>query len=783
MNMEAELQKLTNFLKANYPDIVPLPTRVGKEPTYSFKDKSTDCLWKWWDKFGYHDIAHGYAQGVTLLLRNSWIVIDFDDAELAEHFEKNCLEFQQAPKQQTKKGFHYYFLRPKSCDEEGIYSTIRPFGDTLDIDILTKRQEGKEAGMISVYPSPNKVWVRSIYDTPMFDLPYSFIEFYNAHKTSKPKRKEIAERCKNDGEQCEQYDESKNKIDFETLKDIVSNLSDKRADDYNVWTRTLWAIYNLSRWNGYVRKGRDLIHEFSKRSFMYNEDEVEKYIDNANNKDDGVGLGTLMDWLKIDNEVVFHNIQAKINSVKKVELNGYSFIDEPPFDVFDGEKREYDIVKGVFEIRHFKVMRPLMYVEILEDGECFMRNPKQLKDTFVNVYCTIKKVKGENVKVEEKTFIDMWIKDAKIRTYNTIDFLPPPLKCPSNTFNMWRGFAAERLEVESSRNIEPIINHIKILVNHDMKALDYFIKFIAQMVQQPGRVCGIAMVLKSEQGSGKNRFLDFMSYILGTDLYYETADPVNNLWSRFAKGRKNKLLINIDETSGKDTYPHADKLKNMITSPTFNFEEKGVSPITLLNINRIIFTTNNTCAVKIEEGDRRFVVLQCSDEMKGNKAYFDELTQYIEEPSHQKAFFEYLQGIDISNIDWINDRPITELYRDIQEVSIPIHIKFFKWLFETTRGNDNHEHEYTGYTLFEMFNVFLEQGKYTGYSLNQTSFGRLIKDLIMKDANDATKGFIEKYMSNGRVKYAFLRKHLKDWLISKHYLDPLTENNGYAFED
>lgn len=430
--------------------------------------------------------------------------------------------------------------------------------------------------------------------------------------------------------------------------------------------------------------------------------------------------------------------------------------------VFDKEDdKEYSRMKKEFEKRHFKVMRPLLYVEELPNGEFYMRNVKEVKDAFCNMTAF---ACGDVV-----PFIKQWIEDPNIRTYETIDFLPPPLVCPQTTFNMWRGFAIDHLNVESSGNIQPVIDHINILVNHNDVGCRYVLNYLAQIVQCPGVLNGIALVFKSAQGSGKNVFLDFIQKILGKDLYYETANPTQDLWGRFSLGRKNRLLINIDETSGKDTYPHSEQLKNMITSPNYNYEQKGMNPITLINLNRIIFTTNNQTPVKIEEGDRRYCVFQCSDEKKGNKAYFDGLVAYFNDPMNQKAFYEYLKGLDISNVDWINDRPITELYQDIQESNTPIHVKFFKYLVEN--NSSDAMFKYSGFSFFEHFNEFLEKGKYSGCAMNNTAWGRLVKPLILNDDKDVSKGFITKTMSKGCVVYKFTCGDLRRWMVANKFLD------------
>lgn len=400
-------------------------------------------------------------------------------------------------------------------------------------------------------------------------------------------------------------------------------------------------------------------------------------------------------------------------------------------------------------------MRPLMYVEQLKNGDFYMRDPAELKNAFIN------KVFNGDV-----PFIDTWLKDPKIRTYDNIDFLPHPLVCPRETFNMWRGFAIEQVDAKpGSGNIQPFIEHTKIMVNHDEHGLEYVLNFFAQMLQQPGFLQGIALVFKSVQGAGKNIYLDLFNKIMGQDLFYETANPVQDLMSRFALGRKNRVLVNVDETNGKDTYPYSEQLKNFITSQHYNYEQKGVSPITLRNFNRFIFTTNNFCPVKIEEGDRRFVVFECSKEKKGNTEYFKEFASYINNIENQKAVYDYLMQRDISKVDWINDRPFTDLYNDIQEANSPIHIKFFKWLVENNPLD--YELRYSGQSFFDGLNEFLTKGNFKNASMTITSWGRLVKGLLKNDKNE---GFITKSMSRGCVVYKFKVEDLQNWLIENKHI-------------
>lgn len=735
-NIQNYLKNLEQVLKTSFGnDVIPIALKKDKkEPMYAHKTKSNEELWKCWNDVGCPKVAISKADMGFVIRNRAMVVIDFDDKEQARIFEEYIPEFATTVKQSTKKGYHYFFKASTQTKEMKLSNTVRPFGEGKDIDIITTWEKGT-GGIITVYPSANKEWVHSILDKDMHELPSRFIDFYNDHLPKK--QSNVTTTTEKQPTNNDKQTIKNDVMSFEVLNKVLGGLSQHRSDKFDYWHVVVWAIYNVCAENNVSSSKRDtLIHNFSSRAQKYDIDEVDKFIcENTSYYKDGYNIGTILQYLKEDNFDLF------------VELFGFE----------DDYKKDKDI----FEQTHFKVVKPPCYCTIKEDGKIEMQSRKDFQASYEHKQTTKNGKSG--------SFTDFWFKDPEIRLYEYIDFLPPPLTCPPTTFNMWCGFAIENIDVQSSENIEPVLNHIDILVNHDLKARDYFLKWLAHIIQYPGSLNGIAVVFKSAQGSGKNIFLEFLHKILGKDLYYETANPSQDLWSRFALGRKNKVLINIDETSGKDTFPFSEQLKNMITSPNYNYEQKGVNPITLVNLSRLIFTTNNHNPVKVEGGDRRYVILQCSDEKKGNKKYFDDLWTYFNHLSNQKAFFDYLKNLDISNVDWINDRPITEIYQEIQESNAPIHIKFFKHLSE--ENEDQTTLKYSGMGLFEHFNKFLEEGKYSGYTMNNTAWGRLIKPLIKaKEDDDCCKAFIVKSMSKGCVVYKVLIADLRKWLVANKHL-------------
>ena len=433
-------------------------------------------------------------------------------------------------------------------------------------------------------------------------------------------------------------------IDYETLEKVVQGLSENRCNEYDDWLQVVFAILKTGEDNGYAEKTEALVHTWSKQHpVKYDKVYLNKLIEHHFKAERSPGYGTLCYYLKQDDEKLFKKL-SKEN--KTVELG-----------------KKYEEVKEEFEKHTFKVLNPPAYVSHIEGSDEYnVYTGHNLKEKYLHmVYET------------DKTFITKWVRDPRIKLYSKMDFLPPPKVCGPLVFNGYTGFEVETMECETSGNIEPILKHIENLCNHEDASVQYFTKWLAHLIQQPGELTGTTVVLKSDQGTGKNTLTYLMRDIIGHK-YYKEVTSTEELFGRFSVARKNKLLVNIDEMN--ISFKQKNAVKNMVTSKLQSQETKGLMPIELNNFCRFILTTNNDIPLPIEVGDRRVVVFTPDNSIKGNREYFKKLQDCCNKRESQKAFYEYLRGIDISEVDWENDRPLTEEYRDIQSVQVPIEASF-----------------------------------------------------------------------------------------------------------
>lgn len=529
-------------------------------------------------------------------------------------------------------------------------------------------------------------------------------------------------------------------IEFDILREIVMNLSQERSDHYDNWTRVLWAVTNVASGNGYRKKGRDLCHEFSAKSAKYTEEETEKILDKAR-ENGGLNLGSLMMWLKDDNKTAFTSIQNKLNPIHTV-LKGYSFIDDPePINLLDGERRDYFTMKEIFEKNNFKVCnKKVLYVELVKIGNNEVikdRTRGEAIDKFENLFYFQQEPQFDDEcepTFTKHNFLERWLKDSTIRTYEAMDFLPPPIAGNLKTFNLWKGFRAEKIDLTISREarielLKPIYNHLDIICNRDEKSFNYTKKFIAQLIQQPSRKIGIALCFQSVEGTGKNTlFSEFIgNLVIGEEYYWESRDCVSDLFSKHSNAFFRRLLVNIDEPRAIDLRQNADKFKNLITSSKQRIEGKGKDTQQVTTCERYIITTNNEDVLKLSSNDRRFAVIECSDELINDTEYFDNIYRYIQRPEVQRAFYDDMMEENIENFNWKKERPMTDAYIKNLDSCVCPHIRF---MAGEVKANEKYLEQYdiSGQELFKKFNRVLTACR-SKYTCEYISFNKKIGKL------------------------------------------------------
>ena len=398
----------------------------------------------------------------------------------------------------------------------------------------------------------------------------------------------------------------------------------------------------------------------------------------------------------------------------------------------------YKKQKEYFERFHCKIENPYCFIRDDDNGVMFIK-PTNMSNLYSNVVTTPHK--GLII----PSWFYNWEKDKNMKTYYNYNYYPNDLLTPKNCKNLWKPFPILKVPLNIKASTEKITDFIDTLLGED--CAKYVLNWLAHVVQRPERKTEVCILLYGSQGCGKSTIGEYiLRKIIGFDKMHVTS-KTDKIFGRFVN-TQGKLLAVLNEASGKDTFNICDVLKDAITCSMTEQEKKGIDAVSVIDYTNYIFTTNNINSVKIPEDDRRFMPIEINEELKNNKSYFKELYADLDNDVIMRKFYEELKTRDLSNVNLVADRPMTELRLDMMNMNrncIKHFIDYWREKVMTKMSEDGNfmEKKMTGSKLYECFNHFWNiEGRKAENKPNFTKFGTEVKqfkqEVIYKANNGST---------------------------------------------
>ncbi|KAH7816128.1 putative Poxvirus D5 protein [Monocercomonoides exilis] len=220
-------------------------------------------------------------------------------------------------------------------------------------------------------------------------------------------------------------------------------------------------------------------------------------------------------------------------------------------------------------------------------------------------------------------------------------------------FSLFHGFKYQMANEQNDEIIKPFLDFTREVIANDNEELyQYILCWISSIVQNPGKKAETSLVLKGHSCSN--------------------VTEIAELSGQFNFIVEGKMLIVLNELKnvGDDRTANFDALKSIITDSTIRINEKNQPCRTAENVSNFKFVTNHTYPVKIEIGDRRYVVCDCNTKYKNNLTFFKDFTD-----SFDNEFYEQLLCYFISkNLSEFNTRaiPTMEAKEDIIAASLSV---------------------------------------------------------------------------------------------------------------
>ena len=484
----------------------------------------------------------------------------------------------------------------------------------------------------------------------------------------------------------------------------------------------------------------------------------------------------------LDKYIPDSEISEHILSIKLIEDDKLKRFDSHYFTTLNN----YKLKKIYFENFVCKILRPdPCYIYAEHEGNNEVLNfytQGKITETFNHYGSAEYNTFGIEIK-----FMTKWLGDEKIRLYNKMDFLPynDRQPTPDYIFNLFRGFSSDTKQPfdrsKKDRLLKPFHDLGIELCGGDEKHYRFLYTFLADIIQNPHKKNPIAFIIKGKQGTGKNVFFNVMANLLGKSHFISSANP-KDFFGDYAEGFYHKLLVIMNECEGKDTFDFEGRIKSFITEDHITLNRKFVQPITILNLARLIITTNKHTPIPIDvfSKDRRYVVFETTDKyldpMYGT-SFWTKLCSHFNRPDFLACLYDDMNNLDISEYNWKVERPITKAYTQMISRFIPPEVLFLEHKITTMVAlfKENITFwETDGYKGTDLFNDYTKYCKDFGF-YREGSFQKNIKSFYGKLEELQLPMVVSK--PHNIQTYKFNADDVLKFMKSKKWIDRADEDN------
>jgi hypothetical protein len=505
-----------------------------------------------------------------------------------------------------------------------------------------------------------------------------------------------------------------------------------------------------------------------------------------------LSINTLTSLYKKTDVTIYKNI-VKDTVIKQV--NTIEF-DENKLNKFNSEyfnsfKDNYATQKEYFEKFVCKVMRPEPQFIWTEGQRDFGKKACIYSEgQIVTAFKHLKTEIFDEEDNKDKSFISLWLNDENQRVHNQIEFIPTnQTQIENNDKEIYNLFTGYNPKIKSSyikENSNKILKYFHelgtALCGDNDTHYNFLIKYLAHMIQKPSEKIGLAFIIKGKQGTGKNVFLNAIGNIIGREHYITSSNP-KDFFGDYAEGFYHKLLVNMNECEGKDTFDFEGRMKSFITEETITINPKKVRPIEIQNVARLMIFTNKPNPIKIDVNskDRRYCVFETSDKFLDKKygtKFWSGIIEHFNKPEFMACLYDYLSNTDIKNWKWKEERPITDAYKVMCKLYTPVEALFFEYFIEMLKpkmlDNENNlieEEEWTTEIIKsnkEVYDEYIKFCKSNGFTNEKT-----YQPSISKFNNKINELNIPHKLvkSQGYTTFRYTPKEVYDYILFREWIN------------
>ena len=493
--------------------------------------------------------------------------------------------------------------------------------------------------------------------------------------------------------------------------------------------RMLECVYNMMRANGYIQ-GNDCVLCYD--GIMIHFSRINTSIDNLLRKCEAVieanhGFHLKFTQKKMKKSLL-SEIEAREQALKDFVFPG-QYTKELDPNYMNGLPN-YETQKRYFELFVAKAMQPdPIYIWTSKVTETDEYNVEYEKYNTQNYDETRLRKSLKHIRSNNKSFLERWLTDPKIRCYNRVCFMPyngvfDPQQHNTLVYNLFKGYnplIRSPLKDESTKYKKKVLRIFMDILLHlfedNRRFRDLFLKSRAFRVQYPQQKLPMSFIITGPQGVGKNICFDAIGRVVGMDHYYSTTNP-SDLFDKHAEGFVHKMFVVMNECEGKNTKDLEGAIKGASTDVSMTVNAKFQRPVTMKNLAQLDITTNkpNPIPIDTKSGDRRFLVSKSTRKYlqpKYNGDFWRRVAAHFRSPVFIRCLYDYLNEMDVETINWKSEREacLTKSYYDMLKLYVPSEVFYFEEMYNKIEDNSitSWGNEYTKYNP-----SFITTGEFQG---------------------------------------------------------------------
>lgn len=380
----------------------------------------------------------------------------------------------------------------------------------------------------------------------------------------------------------------------------------------------------------------------------------------------------------------------------------------------------------------------------------------------------------EDIKPRQHNWFDLWKRHPDRALVHTLVFNPWPVNQPpsptggvddsvayanNRALNLFSGWGYSWGEIEKiwteepehcKKCIEIFERLIRSVFTRTQQEGDFFIKWLACILQRPMEKTKVLTVIKGQKGLGKGCLSRIMQKICSRHFFFLNG---TNPFEKFNSFLSQKKMAWIDELP--DLNRNDQVLKSMTTESTMNIEPKGVDRRSEINLIEVIGCTNSEIRLPTSEDERRYFITECKEftpeQLQKYKEDFakNSWAPLLEEKNGigVAAIFHHLMNIDLKGFKPWKEIPRTEYLNKMITNSLPVPVDW--WRNVINRKGITYSHStgshldfagvsYTWSTLYQAFKTdelyAQSKGKHKIIHVTESDFKSALSCLVAKTA-------------------------------------------------